>query len=110
MKKDLEEYIKKIEKELTNNKVDKNLLDEHKVKIKFYQHERLIHLIVTSLFAILTIIASVALIITNEPKLLILLIMFIVLLVPYIYHYYYLENNVQYLYKLYDKLVKHINS
>ena len=49
MKKQINDYLKDLE----NNKVDKKDL---LVKISFYQHERLIHLIVTCLVAISAIL------------------------------------------------------
>lgn len=75
------------------------------VQIQFFQHERLIHLIVTVLFALLTVISILAsLFIKDQPILLILDLLFIVLLIPYIAHYYRLENGVQKLYEYYDQL------
>ena len=59
------------------------VLDEFEVKIAFFQHERLIHLIVTVLFALMEIasiyVAAVTLNLVSE----ILSIMFLILLVPY---------------------------
>ena len=70
-----------------------------------FQHERLIHLIVTALFALLTILSLFAsLLLPKQPVLLALDILFLVLLIPYIFHYYRLENGVQKLYEYYDKL------
>ena len=74
-------------------------------QIQFFQHERLIHLIVTALFALLTILSLFAsLLLPKQPVLLALDILFLVLLIPYIFHYYRLENGVQKLYEYYDKL------
>lgn len=96
MKKDLENYLK----ELETKKVDKEKL---LIKIGFYQHERLIHLIITCLFAVVTFITLFMLIMYPNIGLLLLLIILLSLLVPYIFHYYFLENSVQKLYKFYDK-------
>jgi hypothetical protein len=74
------------------------------IQIRFFQHERLIHLIVTVLFALLTVITLLANLFLTEPLLLILSLLFLVLLIPYIKHYYLLENGVQKLYTYYDKL------
>lgn len=74
-------------------------------RILFFQHERLIHLLVLMLFAILTF-ASVALVIVTMNLLIgIAAVLFLVLLIPYIVHYYHLENSVQKLYVLYDELM-----
>ena len=75
------------------------------VQIQFFQHERLIHLIVTALFALLSIISMLAsLAIPEQPILPALDLLFLILLIPYIRHYYLLENGVQKLYKYYDNL------
>lgn len=74
------------------------------VQIQFFQHERLIHLIVTVLFALLTVITLLANLFLTEPLILILSLLFLVLLIPYIKHYYLLENGVQKLYEYYDAL------
>lgn len=74
------------------------------VQIQFFQHERLIHLIVTVLFALLTVITLLANLFLLQPLLLVLSLLLLVLLVPYIKHYYLLENGVQKLYEYYDIL------
>ena len=62
------------------------------IQIAFFQHERLIHLIVTVTFALLALIGITAALATPQIPLLILVMLFIVLLVPYVRHYYILEN------------------
>ena len=74
------------------------------VQIQFFQHERLIHLIVTVLFALLTVMTLLANLFLTQPLLLALTVLFLVLLIPYIRHYYLLENGVQKLYEYYDWL------
>ena len=54
----------------------------HLIQVSFFQHERLIHLIVTVTFALL------------------------ILLIPYIRHYYILENEVQKMYGQYDRMME----
>ena len=71
------------------------------VQIQFFQHERLVHLIVTVLFALLAVITILASLIIQEPA---VFLLFIVLLIPYIRHYYILENGVQKLYEYYDRI------
>lgn len=85
-------------------------LAELEKKIDYFQHERLIHLLVTLAFAILEIIAIVSLCTYYTLVSLVLSIMFLILLVPYVFHYYFLENNVQEFYKLRDKIVAVKNS
>ena len=75
-------------------------------QISFFQHERLIHLIVTVLFAIMTIMAFVVVMVECSIGALVLLLLFLVLLIPYVRHYYILENGTQQLYTYYDRLEK----
>lgn len=78
--------------------------EEMLVQIQFFQHERLIHLIVTVLFALLAVLSILANLMIQELAVLALSLMFFVLLIPYIRHYYILENSVQKLYDYYDAI------
>ena len=106
MREYIRDYIKKIDKYISNEKIDDldEVINNHLIKISFFQHERLIHLLVTLFYAIITILFLALLNISFIffPIALIL----VVFLVLYIYHYFYLENSVQYLYKQYDNLKK----
>lgn len=82
----------------------KREIDNMLIQIGFFQHERLIHLIVTVTFALLTIIAILGTLIVPQPALFILVLLLAALLVPYIRHYYILENGVQKLYQYYDRM------
>jgi hypothetical protein len=100
MRKDLAECIKKYEnKTVINNEERKELLTE----ISFFQHERLVHLIVTVFTGICTILFLLGFIYFESITIFILFLLAFLLFVPYIFHYYYLENNVQKLYELYRK-------
>lgn len=79
-------------------------------QISFFQHERLIHLIVTVTFAILALMTLIFFTVTTMPAALILFLLFMGLLIPYIRHYYILENGTQHLYDLYDLIQSRINS
>lgn len=108
MKKSIFDYVKEVENILKNKKIDNidDTIENHLIKISFYQHERLVHLIVTVLFALLSIISLLYTITIPSIGMMLLTFMFILLLVPYIMHYYYLENNVQKLYTYYDEMIK----
>ncbi len=102
----MKEQIDKIDKIIgDNNKknIDK-VIEDHLIKIQFYQHERLVHFLVTMLFAIMFLITFLYSLENPSLGIIMLVIMFFALLVPYIFHYYNLENSVQYMYKQYDKL------
>lgn len=72
----------------------------------YFQHERLIHLIVTVLFALAMLIVFGIFIVSQAWYVLMLLALIVVLLFPYIVHYYHLENGVQKMYTLIDELEK----
>lgn len=72
--------------------------------IGFFQHERLIHLLVLILVALLTFASFCLLLVTQFLPVIAVFVLFLVLLVPYIFHYYKLENGVQQLYDLYERL------
>ncbi len=82
------------------------ILEEHLIQIGFFQHERLIHLIVTVTFAIMEIISIVATVVSGYLWLFALDFILMVLLIPYIRHYYILENEVQKMYTQYDKILE----
>lgn len=105
MTKYLKKYIAYIESCLNSGDCDfDKLLEYHQKHISFFMHERLIHLIVTVLFAILTVGCFVAIVCTEQVVLIPLAILLLVLLIPYIKHYYFLENSTQHLYKLYEEI------
>lgn len=76
----------------------------HVQNVAWFQHERLIHLIVTVTFALLTLISAVGGIVAEYPALFLLTAVLMVLLFPYIHYYYFLENKTQILYEQYDEL------
>ena len=87
----------------------KQLLDYHRNKIAFFAHERLVHLLVMILFAICTVMTILAIVIWEKLTLIPLAVLLLVLLVPYIKHYYFLENTVQEMYRIYDRILEKIN-
>lgn len=99
------ELIDRIIKEGKCKNIDE-VIKDHIIKIKFYQHERLIHFLVTMLFAIMFLMTFLYSLKNVNLGIILLDLMFFVLLVPYIFHYYNLENSVQYMYKQYDELIK----
>ena len=104
MKKYLYDYIKYVDNCLESNTNLENLKKEHLIKIQFFQHERLIHLIVT-LFYVMFMIIFISLSKLFIGFLIVGLILLVFVLF-YVIHYFRLENGVQYLYKQYDKMIK----
>lgn len=78
----------------------------HLQQLAFFQHERLIHLIVTMTFAVLTLLSAGIALLTEFVFLFLLTAALLVLLIPYIAHYYLLENKVQLMYEQYDRMQK----
>ena len=99
MRKYIEDYIKELESKKT--KVN---IEDVKTKISFFQHERLIHLIVTMFFTLFAIMFTFISFYTNIIYSYIITLILYVFVVFYVLHYYYLENSVQKLYKIFDKL------
>lgn len=81
------------------------LLAEHMDKIAFMQHERIVHFLVTMMFALILTIFICAFLLLEKFMLLLLVTIIIVLLAFYIKHYYFLENTVQQMYKVYDEML-----
>ena len=106
MKKQIKAYFLEINEIIKTNKKEnlEEIIKIHLNKISFFQHERLIHLLVTLAFAILTMLSFIFLFINPTVPTAILTGLFFVLLIPYIFHYHFLENSVQEMYKQYDKL------
>ena len=97
------EYIKTIlKKENINESIKKDFL-EH---IQFMQHERLIHLLVTMLFAIILISVFIIMLIYFSWILVVFTAIIFIVEIFYIFHYYKLENGIQKMYRLYDEIVK----
>ena len=90
-----------------------NLVRSKKVKkddlltnIKFFQHERLIHLLVTIFVGIVTILFFQIGIEHEIIPFLLIGIITLILFVFYIVHYYFLENATQELYRYYNDINK----
>lgn len=76
------------------------------VQIGFFQHERLIHLLVTLTFALMVLASALVTILTADMVSCVLMGLFTVLLVPSVVHYYHLENGTQRLYGLFDRMAE----
>ena len=102
MRQYLGDYIKTIDNKIKTKKMTEKDIENHLTKIEFFQHERLIHLLVTlfyGLFVFLAVIISF-----KTWLFLIILYLALIVLIFYVRHYFFLENHVQYLYKQYDKM------
>lgn len=105
MKNEIKEYKELILQQANDPETDKKELAEKLlVRIGFYQHERLIHLIVTMSFGVFFLLSLI--LAFSNAYFLALSALLLILLVPYIAHYYFLENSTQELYKVYYSLTE----
>ena len=104
MKKYLEVYINEIDKKINNKQITKKDIEKHLIKIKFFQHERLIHLLVTLFYAIYLFLSII--IFLKIWQFVIITYIILIILLFYVKYYFFLENRVQYLYKQYDNMQK----
>lgn len=105
MDKKLKACIEYIEKEYKNKKASSELIDFHLQMVQHFQHERLVHLIVTMFFALFLLIffamfIFMSITLTKCGEVLIIgtgLITLILLITTlfYVAHYYKLENGTQ---------------
>lgn len=105
----IKQYLKYIDELLANAPEGTDFsreAEKHLVQIAFFAHERFIHLIVTVIFALLTVIIFLYILSNPQLMLFLLLLFFMILLIPYIKHYYLLENSVQKMYEQYDEMLK----
>ena len=113
MKNRIVAYLKYIDEMLDeSSKMNKGVerdwdkeIERHLTQIRFFAHERLVHLIVFCLVAICTVMSILAFVIKGELMILPLIVLLFVLLVPYCMHYYLLENSVQKMYDQYDVMI-----
>ena len=91
MGKKLKEYIIQLQKLLESGENIENIEELKKellVEIGFWQHERLIHLLVTILFALMTMAVFMVLLFYQQISMLILLIALLSLMIKKQYHEY----------------------
>lgn len=106
-RKSIDEWLEKTEQSAqVSQEILRDKMEEHLNQIGFFQHERLIHLIVTVTFALLEMLAILLNVISDSLFSLLLPVVILILLVPYIRHYYILENEVQKMYVKYDRMLR----
>ena len=105
---------KYIDEEMKNAPEEKTrkVLSEFETKISYYQHERLIHLLVTLAFATWLLFEIYCLFVLPSEFLIacvLLVLIFFGLTVGYVMHYYFLENSVQKMYHMRDEIRSFLN-
>ncbi len=91
---------------LSEGKVSSDLIELHEKKLKWLQHERLIHLIVTVMTVIIELFVLDLTLLHPELGIypVFFMLLFTILLAFYFFHYFFLENTVQRWYKLAEEL------
>ena len=105
---------KYIDEEMKNAPSEKTseVLSEFEKKIEYFQHERLIHLLVTLAFATWLLFEIYCLFVLPAEFLIagiLLVLIFFGLTIGYVMHYYFLENSVQKMYHMRDEIRAFIN-
>ena len=103
----MREYIGDIDNKIkSNHKFSKEEIDDFLFKMKLFQKERVIHLVITLSYVFFTILF----LLLTKYIFMMFIIFFILLIFDgfYVYHYFFLENSVQYMYKQYDKMKNNV--
>ena len=91
----------------------RRVLAEFEIKIEYFQHERLIHLMVTLSFALFLLLSIGALFMFPREFVIsgvLLVAIFFGLTIGYVFHYYFLENSVQKMYHMRDEMIAFLDS
>ena len=102
----VQKYIDEEMKDAPEEKTRK-VLTEFETKISYFQHERLIHLLVTLFFALFLLFEIYCLFVLPAEFLIsgiLLVLIFFGLTIGYVAHYYFLENSVQKMYHMRDEI------
>ena len=86
----------------------RRVLAEFEIKISYFQHERLIHLMVTLSFALFLLLSIGSIFLFPSEFLIsaiLLTCIFFGLTIGYDFHYYFLENSVQKMYHMRDEII-----
>lgn len=111
MKKYFSEYINYLLEIIEDDTADfAAVRSELLIKIGFMQHERLIHLIVTVLFALVMFLNVIIFFQSQMIAFLAIVLLCLILLIFYIAHYFFLENGVQQLYRIYDSICSKLST
>lgn len=104
----MKQYCREHEEKTLSSPPSEELLEDHLRKIRWIQHERLVHLIVTVMVVIGELFAADLVILHPELGIYpaIFMLGLAVLLIFYFYHYFFLENTVQRWYKIADDIRK----
>lgn len=103
-----------IDNDMKTADIDKTrrVLSEFEIKIAYFQHERIIHLMVTLSFALFLLLSIGGIFIFPREFTIcaiLLTCIFFGLTIGYVMHYYFLENSVQQMYHMRDEIIAFID-
>ena len=106
------QWCERHEAYLAANEPSRALLNLHLERLRWLQHERLVHLIVTVMTVFVEVFLVYLVLIHPELGIFAALIMLgvAILLGFYFRHYFFLENTVQHWYRLADEMMERIDS
>jgi len=99
-----ERYVEEMLDKNLDQEALKDLLEYHDKQIRWMQHERLVHLIVTLFVCLFTLLSFGFTMLKPTIPCFVLLALLIILTVAYIIHYYRFENGVQKWYELSNRI------
>lgn len=108
----IKDYMKYIENILGGDDADvdyEKLRTDFLLKIEFFQHERLVHFLVTFMVIIALFISVLYIFMTGLQLMSVLSVILLGLTAAYLAYYYFIENTVMKMYKLYDKIMDKLN-
>jgi len=108
--KNIKVYEKYLEEKFNQNILNQQDLTNHRAQIAYLQHERYIHLLVTSVVSIVLFLTFMLCLFQDSILFYLLLIILFFLDVFYVRHYYILENTVQHWYRLETEIIKKIQN
>lgn len=98
------QHEKYILQRLQDNNVDQQLIEYHRLRIQWLQHERLVHLLVFLFALVVTLIFFALGWVYQSSWMIGIFLIVLVLSIFYCIHYYFLENTVQRWYVLADEM------
>ena len=108
----IKDYMKYIEKILDGDDADvdyEKLRIDFLLKTEFFQHERLVHFLVTFMVIIALFISVLYIFMTGLQLMSVLSRILLGLTAAYLAYYYFIENAVMKMYRLYDRIMDKIN-
>ena len=107
MKEFCREHEEWLRAELDKKGPSQNLLDTHLEKLRWLQHERLMHLIVMCITIICELVSlCLCLIVFKTWVSLTITLVILVVLLFYVLHYFFLENTTQHWYRLAEEIME----